>query len=222
MLKRWITAGFLTAGLLPASADWRQFRGPTGDGIYPAAEGKLHGFPTEWSEDKNIVWKTPITGRAWSTPVVMGDQVWATNATEDGKKMYAVCLDKATGKKLHDLLLFENAEPEPLSNHVNGYGSCSPAIDEERVYIHFGSYGTAAIDTADGKVAWQRTDLDQVVTEALAQPAEQRLGSPSEDADPWLRLRETAQQQSAKRCGVPAGLRPDAQADGDDSWRDVG
>jgi len=160
MLKRWITFGFLTAVLLPATADWRQFRGPTGDGIYPAGtEGKLHGFPTEWSEDKNIVWKTPITGRAWSTPVVMGDQVWVTNATEDGKKMSAVCLDKATGKKIYDLLLFENAEPEPLSNHVNGYGSCSPTIDEERVYIHFGSYGTTALDRKTGKVIWERKDL---------------------------------------------------------------
>ncbi|YCM43961.1 PQQ-binding-like beta-propeller repeat protein [Verrucomicrobiaceae bacterium 227] len=160
MLKRWITVGFLTAGLLPATADWRQFRGPSGDGSYPAAaEGKLHGFPTEWSEENNIVWKTPITGRAWSTPVVMGDQVWATNATEDGKKMSVVCLDKATGKKIHDLLLFENAEPEPLSNHVNGYGSCSPTIDEERVYIHFGSYGTTALDRKTGKVIWERKDL---------------------------------------------------------------
>ena len=63
----------------------------------------------------------------------MDNEVWVTNATPDGKKMYAVCLDKATGKKAHDILLFENEAPEPLSNHVNGYGSCSPAIDSEHV-----------------------------------------------------------------------------------------
>ncbi|BCX47516.1 quinohemoprotein ethanol dehydrogenase [Haloferula helveola] len=145
---------------LVASADWPQFRGPNGDGSYPARDdGKPHGFPVEWSEKENVVWKTPVTGRAWSTPAVMGDQVWMTNATEDGKKMYAVCLDKATGEKLHDLLLFENENPEPLSNRVNSYGSCSPTIDEERVYIHFGSYGTAALDRETGKVVWQRRDL---------------------------------------------------------------
>lgn len=146
--------------IAPALAEWPAFRGPDNDGIYPPREdGRLHGFPTEWSETKNIVWKTPVTGRAWSTPVVMGDQVWVTNATPDGKKMYAVCLDKASGKKIHDLLLFENANPEPLSNHVNGYGSCSPAIDADHVYIHFGSYGTAALDRKTGKTVWERRDL---------------------------------------------------------------
>jgi len=149
-----------TAILLPACADWPRFRGPTGDGLYPArADDKPHGFPTKWSEDENIIWKTPVTGRAWSSPVIMEDQVWLTNATEDGKKMYAVCLDKATGRKVHDLLLFENEKPEPLSNHINGYGSCTPTLDKERAYIHFGSYGTAALDRKTGKVLWQRRDL---------------------------------------------------------------
>ena len=143
-----------------ASADWPEFRGPAGNGIYPPRDdGKPHGLPVEWSESRNVVWKTPVHGRAWSTPVVMGEQVWLSNATEDGTKMSAVCLDKKTGRKLHDLLLFENPEPEPLSNHVNGYGSCSPTIDEERVYIHFGSYGTAALDRTTGEVVWQRRDL---------------------------------------------------------------
>ena len=145
---------------LPAFADWPQFRGPQGDGIHPPREdGQPHGFPTEWSEGKNVIWKTPVPGRAWSTPVVMGGQVWLTNATEDGKEMRAACLDKKTGRKIHDLLLFENVEPEPLSNKVNSYGSCSPALDGERVYIHFGSYGTAALSRATGKVIWQRRDL---------------------------------------------------------------
>ncbi len=160
MPNRWITLALLFAGLSSALADWPRFRGPTGDGLYPPrADGKPHGFPTTWSEDDNIVWKTPVEGRAWSSPVIMGDQIWMTNATEDGLKMFAVCLDKATGKKIHDLLLFENKDPEALSNNVNGYGSCTPTIDEERVYIHFGSYGTAALDRTTGKVVWQRRDL---------------------------------------------------------------
>ena len=160
MLMRWIIFGIGMAGTFPALADWPQFRGPGGDGIYPPGkDGNPHGFPVEWSETKNVVWKTPVPGRAWSTPVVMGDQVWVTNANEDGTKMSAICIDKASGRKIHDLLLFENAEPEPLGNQVNGYGSCSPAIDAERVYIHFGSYGTAALDRATGAVVWQRRDL---------------------------------------------------------------
>ncbi|MDB4538003.1 PQQ-binding-like beta-propeller repeat protein [Akkermansiaceae bacterium] len=161
MRKQLVILGLLGGLMFQASAEWRQFRGPTNDGIYPVREdGKLHGFLTEFGEKKNVIWKTPVAGRAWSTPVVMGDQVWLTNATEDGKKMSAVCLDKETGKKIHDLLLFENKDPEPLSNKVNGYGSCSPTIDEERVYIHFGSYGTAALDRKTGKVIWERKDLE--------------------------------------------------------------
>jgi outer membrane protein assembly factor BamB len=162
MLKRWIVLGLGMAVLSPAPAlaEWPQFRGPAGDGVYPPREdGAPHGFPTEWSETKNVVWKAPVPGKSWSTPVVMGDQVWLTNATEDGMKMSAVCLDKASGRKIHDLLLFENESPEPLGNAVNCYGSCSPATDAERAYVHFGSYGTAAIDRKTGKVVWQRRDL---------------------------------------------------------------
>ncbi len=160
MLNRWITLGILIAGISSTMADWPRFRGPSGDGIYPPREDETpHGFPTTWSEKENVVWKTPVTGRAWSSPVVMGDQVWLTNATDDGKKMFAVCLDKTNGKKIHDLLLFENKNPEALSNRINGYGSCTPTIDEERVYIHFGSYGTAALDRKTGKVIWERRDL---------------------------------------------------------------
>lgn len=145
---------------LPLAAQWPAFRGPNNDGTYPPRpDGTLHGFPTEWSESKNIVWKTAIPGRAWSTPVVMGDQVWVSNATPDGKKMFGICLDKATGEKIHDFLLFENEDPEPLGNKVNGYGSCSPALDEEQVYFHFGSYGTTALDRKSGKKVWERRDL---------------------------------------------------------------
>jgi outer membrane protein assembly factor BamB len=157
------TTLFLGLCVLLASssfAEWKQFRGPTNDGIYPApADGGKHGFVTEWSEDKNVIWKTPVPGRAWSTPVVVDDEVWLSNATEDGSEMSAICLDRKTGKKIHEFVLFKNDDPEALSNKVNGYGSCSPTIDEERVYFHFGSYGTAALDRKTAKVIWQRRDL---------------------------------------------------------------
>ncbi|MDA8968965.1 PQQ-binding-like beta-propeller repeat protein [Akkermansiaceae bacterium] len=157
MIKSLFSAILLSSPLL---AEWHQFRGPANDGIYPPREdGEKHGFVTEWSEKKNVIWKTPVTGRAWSTPVVAGDEVWLSNATEDGREMFAVCLDRKTGKKLHDFLLFKNEAPEALSNHVNGYGSCSPTIDAELVYFHFGSYGTAALDRKTGKKIWERRDL---------------------------------------------------------------
>ncbi|MEM9481310.1 MAG: PQQ-binding-like beta-propeller repeat protein, partial [Verrucomicrobiota bacterium] len=134
---------------------WTDFRGPRGDG-HVETPGP---FPTTWSETENVAWKTPIPGRAWATPVVWGNEIWLSNATEDGKKMSVLCLDRETGKILHDEVIFTNDVVEELGNRVNGYGSCSPTIDEKSVYIHFGSYGTAAIDRKSRKVVWTRRDL---------------------------------------------------------------
>src|SRR5438445_159479 len=52
-----------------------------------------------------------------------------------------------------------NESPESLGNDVNGYASPSPTIEAGRVYIHFGSYGTACLDTKSFNVLWQRRDL---------------------------------------------------------------
>jgi outer membrane protein assembly factor BamB len=42
---------------------------------------------------------------------------------------------------------------------MNGYASPSPVIEPGRVYVNFGSYGTACLDTATMKTIWQRNDL---------------------------------------------------------------
>src|SRR4051794_38720827 len=68
-----------------AGTVWPQFRGPTGQGIAHAT-----GLPVTWSETQNVTWKTPVRGKAWSSPVVWGDQVWVTNATEDAKQLSVV------------------------------------------------------------------------------------------------------------------------------------
>ena len=135
---------------------WADFRGPQGNGV---VAGPPRGLPIHWSEEKNIVWKTKISGRAWSSPIIADGQVWVTNATEDGKSMSALCLEIDSGKISHELNLFQNETVEKLGNAVNSYGSPSPVIEEGRVYIHFGSYGTAAINTNNGKLVWKRIDL---------------------------------------------------------------
>jgi outer membrane protein assembly factor BamB len=115
-------------------------------------------LPVEWSETSHIAWKTAIHDRGWSSPVVWKNQIWLTTASEDGKQMFAVCIDLATGKVVHDLKLWDVEKPSPIHN-FNSYASCTPAIEEGRVYIHFGSYGTACLESATGKVVWQRNDL---------------------------------------------------------------
>lgn len=138
----------------PPSADnWPAFRGADGSG---RADG--HGLPVTWSETRNVRWKTAIHGKAWSSPVIWGKQIWLTTAPEDGKELSAVCVDRDSGKIVHDLVVFDN--PKPAFVHpTNSYASSTPVIEEGRVYVHYGSAGTACIDTNTGKVLWQRRDL---------------------------------------------------------------
>lgn len=137
-----------------ASTDhWPEYRGPAGDGRSDAT-----GLPTELGEDKNVKWKVPTPGKAWSSPVIWGRQVWVTTASEDGKTLGVMCVDKDSGKVLHDQQLFTVANPQ-FCHKFNSYGSPTPAIEEGRVYISFGSPGLACLDTATGKVLWERRDF---------------------------------------------------------------
>ena len=72
-MKKQLTFLALTLALT-AQADWKQWRGPTGQGHADA------NLPTEWSETKNVKWRTPVPGKGWSSPVIEGNQIWMTTA----------------------------------------------------------------------------------------------------------------------------------------------
>ena len=154
-----VTTTLLALALMSTEgqADWPEFRGPTSDGH---ASHQAVGLPLDWSETHNVTWKTEIPHRGWSTPVVLGNQVWLTTATLDGDDFFALCLDAATGKVLFNQRLFHCENPEPLGNNVNTYASPSPAIEPGRVYLHFGTYGTACLDTKTFRTLWKRTDVN--------------------------------------------------------------
>jgi outer membrane protein assembly factor BamB len=133
---------------------WTHFRGSNLDGI-----SKETGVPVTWNDSVNVLWKTKIPGKGWSSPVVLGDQVWLTTATEDGKQMYGVCISPKTGKEIFNVKLFEPGTT--YSKHeINTYASPTPCIETGFVYLHFGSYGTACLRTKDGSAVWKRTDLN--------------------------------------------------------------
>ncbi|MFM8272862.1 MAG: PQQ-binding-like beta-propeller repeat protein [Gemmata sp.] len=147
-------AALATGSTLYAGDTWPQFRGPDANGYSDAKK-----LPLVWSADKGVVWKTPIHDRGWSSPVVWKDQIWLTTAAADGKKLYALCVNRDSGKVVHDIHVFDVEKPDKIAA-VNSYASPTGAIEEGRVYVHFGTYGTACLDTANGKILWTRRDLN--------------------------------------------------------------
>jgi outer membrane protein assembly factor BamB len=135
-------------------AQWPQFRGPDGNGVSHAT-----GLPLRWSETENVRWKTRIHGKGWSSPVVLDDRIWMTTATPDGKELFVVAVDKSTGRIALDLKLFDVPHPQ-AAHDFNSYASPTPVVEAGRVYVTFGSPGTAAIDAATGRVIWTRRDLE--------------------------------------------------------------
>jgi outer membrane protein assembly factor BamB len=143
----------LAATTIRAQENWPEYRGPTGDGQAPNAD-----LPVEIDEKTHVRWKTPIHGKGWSSPVVWGQQIWLTTATPDGKVQSALCVDLDSGKVLRDMVIYENEKPD-FCHPMNSYASCTPVIEEGRIYIHFGTYGTVCLDTKTGDRIWDRRDL---------------------------------------------------------------
>lgn len=148
-----IALTLLTMSPLAAGENWPAFRGPNGDGVSTA-----RNLPTTWTETENVLWKVPVHDKGWSSPVVWGNQVWLTTAKVDGKAFYAVAFDVETGKVIHDLKVFTAENPTNISQY-NSFASPTPVIEDGRIYVHFGSFGTACLDTASGKEIWRKTDL---------------------------------------------------------------
>lgn len=138
---------------LISGENWPEFRGPTGDGHADAAV-----LPRRIDADR-VKWEIDVNGKGWSSPVIWQDQIWLTTATEDGREMSVLCVDLKTGKLLLNRVLVKNEEPA-FCHPMNSYASPTPVVEEGRVYVHFGSYLTACLDTESYKVLWERRDLE--------------------------------------------------------------
>jgi outer membrane protein assembly factor BamB len=132
--------------------NWTHFRGSNLNGI---AEAK--NIPLTWN-DSVVKWKTKIHDEGYSSPVVYDNQIWITAATPDGKELYAVCTDFQTGKILYDIKVFTPDDIEG-KHSLNTYASPTACIEKGFVYVHYGSLGTACINTSNGSIVWKRTDF---------------------------------------------------------------
>jgi hypothetical protein len=141
---------------LSAADSWPDFRGPNQNGH----AGDV-GLPLNWSETKNVKWKTEIPLLGLSSPIVMDNQVWMTTATEDGHDFYVICFDAANGEIIANKRLFHSDDPQSMGNGAadNSYATPSAVIEPSRVYVHYGSFGTACLDTSTREVIWKRDDL---------------------------------------------------------------
>ncbi len=147
-----VAAGAMLFAITLRANDWPQFRGPDGQGH---ADVRL--VPTSWGTT-NIVWKTEIPSGGWSSPIIQGERVFLTTAVPvDGKQsLRLLCLDTHSGKTFWSTEIF-SAVPQK-GHQKNSHASPTPITDGDRIYAHFGPYGTAALDL-HGKVLWRNTAL---------------------------------------------------------------
>ncbi len=146
-----LTTLVLLGGRAASAQDWPEFRGPGGQGH--SAERDL---PLEWDETRNVAWKTPLPGLGWSSPVVSGGRVWITTAIEQrGVSLRLMAFDIATGREALNVEVFHLTGARREINPKNSWASPTPIVDGDRVYVHYGADGTAALST-DGTVIWKQ------------------------------------------------------------------
>ena len=134
-----------------AAQDWPAFRGPDGQG-----HSREQNLPIEWNESTNVAWKTKVPGLGWSSPVVSGGKVWVTTAVEQrGISLRLLGFDAATGRELVNVEVFQVVASRGDINPKNSWASPTPIVDGDRVYVHFGADGTAAVTTT-GTVLWKQ------------------------------------------------------------------
>lgn len=162
---------FAATAIWAADDDWARWRGPSENGM---ARGDA---PTEWSDTKNVAWRTPIPGRGFSSPVIWGEKIFVTTAVPTGNsapatgqpgsragggsgaglehKFLVMCLDRKSGKVLWEQVATVATPHEGYHNRYGSFASNSPITDGKLFYAFFGSRGLYAY-TLDGKLVWKK------------------------------------------------------------------
>ena len=158
-------------------ANWPQWRGPDSQGVSPEKN-----VPAEWTGTKNVKWKTPLQGRAHSSPIVWGKKIFLTTAIEgekvpgaqamkhtiEGKEwkhpdsvgadrrytFKVMCFDRDTGRLLWERVAFAGT-PYDDRHRKSSYAASTPTTDGKMIYAFFGAEGVYAYDM-NGKLAWKQ------------------------------------------------------------------
>jgi len=132
--------------------NWPCFRGPTRQGISHEKD-----IPLEWSQTSNIVWKRPVPGEGWSSPIVFDDRVFVTAATDGGASFRLLCLDRLSGTVLWNKQVLRQKPGH--KQKFNSYASSTPVTDGKRVYV-LASDGTLAAVSTEGSVIWTYREFE--------------------------------------------------------------
>jgi outer membrane protein assembly factor BamB len=145
----------------PSPTDWPAWRGPNFTGAVAQSNP-----PIEWSESKNMRWKTPIPGLGHASPIIHGERVIVlTAAPVDGAgsvlRFLVMSIDRKTGKTVWQRAVCEQT-PHERGHQDASQASASPVTDGEVIVAHYGSRGVYGVSW-DGEVLWN-VELGQMRT----------------------------------------------------------
>ncbi|MCA9192001.1 MAG: PQQ-binding-like beta-propeller repeat protein [Planctomycetales bacterium] len=131
--------------------DWPWWRGPLRNGTATADQDP----PLTWSETENVVWKVPVAGRGYSSPIVVGQKVFLASADESTGAQYVLAFDRETGNPLWRTVVHESGGMR--KNNKSTMASSTLACDGQRLFINFPNSDalfTTALDL-DGNKEWE-------------------------------------------------------------------
>lgn len=157
MFRKLCSSIILAAALLTTctpeifSDDWKQWRGPLGNNTAEPGQD----FVLEWSDTRNVIWKTPVPGRGHSSPIVFGDLVVICSADESSQTQAVIAFDRGTGKRAWLTPISQGGFP--TLHPKNTHASSTAATDGQRIYAAFNHHEKIEVVALDlqGKVLWR-------------------------------------------------------------------
>ncbi|EMI16236.1 serine/threonine protein kinase [Rhodopirellula maiorica SM1] len=133
---------------------WPTWRGPKRDGVVPDQP-----LLTQWSDEKNVLWRTDVPGRGHSSPIIVADSIYLATAIADSQKQQVLAFDRATGKPIWTTDVHTGGFPSERAVHYKAtHANGTLACDGVRLYTAFlnsDAIIASALDL-DGNILWQR------------------------------------------------------------------
>src|SRR2546423_944859 len=140
---------FCLAALPLHAADWRQFRGPRGNGVSDESD-----LPVTLHREKNIAWKIDLPGRGLSSPIIVGDRIFVTcSSGRKQERLHVICFNATDGSKLWERQFW--ATGRTTSHPKTSVAAPTPVSDGERLYAIFSCNDLVCLDL-DGNLIWLR------------------------------------------------------------------